>query len=132
MFGNLNLKNTAFHYNLEALFYLSCRCNYHHKFCFDEQSDRSCPEANELDAAIAQGNAKTFYNNYSPVFKVINDDFTKDEWHNNLAKNLYKEIEKRVRDPRVENHEHSGGHSETFLISLRKFVHENPALDRII
>ena len=37
MFGDQNLINTAFHYNPEALFYLSCRWNYHHKFCFDEQ-----------------------------------------------------------------------------------------------
>ena len=96
------------------------------------ESDRSCPEADELGAAIAHGNAKTFYNNYSPVFKAINDGFTKYEWQNDLVKNLYEGIEKRVRDPSVENHEHCGGHSETFLISLRKFVHENPTLDRII
>ena len=31
----------------------------------------------------------------------------------------------------VENHEHCGHHSETFLKSLKKFVEENPTLDRI-
>ena len=132
MFGDQNLINTAFHYNPEALFYLSCRWNYHHKFCFDEQSDRSCPEADDLGAAIAHGNAKTFYNNYSPVFKAINDGFTQYNWQNDLVQHLYNEIEQRVKNPAVENHEHCGHHAETFLISLRKFVQSYPTLDRII
>ena len=63
---------------------------------------------------------------------------------------LYKDIERRVRDPLgkthtthrkctitplktflVENHEHCGHHSETFLKSLKRFVTQNPTLDRI-
>ena len=65
-----NLINTVFHYNHDKILFLPCRWNYHHKFCFDSASARSCPEADEHGAAIAHGNAKTFTNNYSPVFKV--------------------------------------------------------------
>ena len=42
----------------ELIYFLPCRWNYHHKFCFDAQSERSCPEADEMGAAIAHGNAK--------------------------------------------------------------------------
>ena len=131
MFGDQNLINTIFHYNAEKIYFLPCRWNYHHKFCFDQASERSCPEADEHGAAIAHGNAKTFYNNYSPVFKALNDGFTAYRWDNDLNQSLYKEIERRVKDPSVENHEHCGHHSETFLKSLRKFVAANPTLDRI-
>ena len=89
-------------------------------------------EADDLGAAIAHGNAKTFYNNYSPVFKAINDGFTQYDWQNDLVEHLYKVIEKKVRDPEVDNHEHCGGHAETFLLSLRKFVEKYPTLDTII
>ena len=132
MFGDQNLINTAFHYNPEAIFYLSCRWNYHHKFCFDARSERSCLEADELGAAIAHGNAKTFYNNYSPVFKAINDVFTQYKWQNDLVKHLYKKIAVRIKKPFVDPHEHCGGQAETFLISLRKFVQAYPTLNRII
>lgn len=132
MYGDQNLINTAFHYNPELIYFLPCRWNYHHKFCFDAQSERSCPEADEMGAAIAHGNAKTFYNNYSPVFKAINDGFTKYNWQNDLREHLFLEIEKRVRDPSVEHHEHCGGHSETFLKTLRIFVEKYKTLDRVI
>lgn len=132
MFGDQNLINTAFHYNPELIYFLPCRWNYHHKFCFDAQSERSCPEADEMGAAIAHGNAKTFYNNYSPVFKAINDGFTKYNWQNDLVEHLYKEIERRVKDPTVEHHEHCGGHSETFLKTLKAFAENYKTLDRII
>ena len=77
------------------------------------KSARSCPEADEYGAAIAHGNAKTFTNNYSPVFKVgtnfiyrhlyyfkaVNDGFRNYQWQNDLVEHLYKDIERRVRDP---------------------------------
>lgn len=131
MYGDQNLINTVFHYNHEKILFLPCRWNYHHKFCFDSASARSCPEADEYGAAIAHGNAKTFTNNYSPVFKAVNDGFRNYQWQNDLVEHLYKDIERRVRDPLVENHEHCGHHSETFLKSLKRFVTQNPTLDRI-
>ena len=79
-----------------------------------------------------ENSIKTFYNNYSPVFKAINDGFTKYNWQNDLREHLFLEIEKRVRDPAVEHHEHCGGHSETFLKTLRIFVEKYKTLDRVI
>jgi UDP-xylose:glucoside alpha-1,3-xylosyltransferase len=35
MYGDQNLINTVFHYNPDKIYFLPCRWNYHHKFCFD-------------------------------------------------------------------------------------------------
>ena len=34
-----------------------------------------------------------------PLFKAVNDGFRNYQWQNDLVEHLYKDIERRVRDP---------------------------------
>ena len=60
----------------DLLYYLPCRFNYQHKFCFDNYKERECASAEKDGAFVIHGSANTFYNNYAPAFRAINDVIT--------------------------------------------------------
>ena len=62
---------------VELLYFLPCRYNYQHKFCFDGYSERFCDSAEEQGAFLIHGSANTFYNSYAPAFRIINEVFIK-------------------------------------------------------
>lgn len=122
MFGDQNLINVIFHFNPHLIYLIECRYNYHHKFCFDRDPDRWCKSAELNGAAVIHGSAKTFYNNYSPAFRAINNAFTSFEWGGDLENDLLRVIDKNLLDPVIDNHEHCGGKRKLFMQGIEKAV----------
>ncbi|CAK8694314.1 unnamed protein product [Clavelina lepadiformis] len=122
MYGDQNLINTVFHYNPERLYYLPCKYNYHHKFCFDGYRERFCDSAEKEGAFVVHGNANTYYNNYAPAFKAANDAMRQYNFEEDIKKYLLKEMENNLRNPSVENHLHCGNKSNIFLQTLTRSI----------
>uniref|UniRef100_H2ZJF6 UDP-D-xylose:beta-D-glucoside alpha-1,3-D-xylosyltransferase n=1 Tax=Ciona savignyi TaxID=51511 RepID=H2ZJF6_CIOSA len=122
MIGDQNLINVVFHFNPDLLYFLPCKFNYHHKFCFDAYRDRWCTSAENDGAAVIHGNANTFYNNYAPTFRVINDAMKKYNFERDLERFLMLPMEQGLSDPNVENHIHCGNKTKLFLKSIRKMI----------
>lgn len=130
MYGDQNLITIIFHYNPHLIYYFDCRYNYHHKFCFDKDPERWCNAAEREGAIVVHGSAKTFYNNYSPAFKAINDAFQQYKFQDDLNTYLVMPMERNLRNPTVENHEHCGGKTELFMKNVRKSVEKYPSFHR--
>ena len=124
MFGDQNLINIIFHFNPHLIYLIECRFNYHHKFCFDKEPERWCRSAELSGAAIIHGSAKTFYNNYSPAFRAVNNAFRSYEWEEDIDQDLLQVIRKNLLDPAIDNHEHCGGKAQVFLKGMEKAVQE--------
>ena len=124
MYGDQNLINIIFHFNPHLIYLIECRYNYHHKFCFDKEPDRWCKSAEMNGAAIIHGSAKTFYNNYSPAFRAINDAFKEFKFGEDLEEDLLRVIRRNLMDPLIDNHEHCGGKAQLFLKNLEESVRE--------
>ena len=63
-------------FSLDLVYFLPCRHNYQHKFCFDNYRERFCKSAEEDGAHVIHGSANTFYNQYAPPFRIINNVMT--------------------------------------------------------
>ena len=129
MYGDQNLINIIFHYNPHLIYYFSCRFNYHHKFCFDKEPERWCQSAEKEGAYIVHGSAKTFYNNYSPAFRAINTAFQNYHFEKDIRANLVNPIERNLREPSIENHEHCGGKTDLFLKTVKETVERIPSFE---
>merc|ERR1719454_436227 len=128
MYGDQNLINIIFHFNPHLIYLIECRFNYHHKFCFDKEPDRWCRSAELSGAAVIHGSAKTFYNNYSPAFRAINNAFKEFNFGQDIESDLLHVIRRNLLDPLIENHEYCGGKAEVFMKTLEKSVSDLVAI----
>uniref|UniRef100_F6RNX9 UDP-D-xylose:beta-D-glucoside alpha-1,3-D-xylosyltransferase n=1 Tax=Ciona intestinalis TaxID=7719 RepID=F6RNX9_CIOIN len=122
MYGDQNLINLVFHYNPDLIYFLPCKYNYHHKFCFDAYRERWCTSAESDGAAVIHGNANTFYNNYAPAFRAISNAMRAYNFERDLERYLLSPMESGLTDPSVEAHEHCGNKTYLFLKNIRKMV----------
>jgi len=67
----------VFLFHAELLHFVPCSYNFHHKFCMDAHRERKCSSAERDGAAVIHGNANTFYNNFAPVFRAVNEAMRK-------------------------------------------------------
>nr|CAB3251437.1 glucoside xylosyltransferase 1-like [Phallusia mammillata] len=115
MHGDQNLINTVFHYNPKLLYFISCRFNYHHKFCIDTHAERQCRAAERDGAAVVHGNANTYQNNFAPVFRAIHQAMKEYHFERDSKKILFHNMKNKLTDPKVEKAEHCGNKTDLFL-----------------
>jgi len=116
------LVNIIFHYNPDRIYLLPCKFNYHHKFCFDDSPARRCASAQVDGAAIIHGSGNTFYNNYSPSFRVMYNGMVQMTFDKDIRKDLIEPLDRALLSRDVERHKHCGKRSILFLRYLRRFV----------
>jgi len=130
MHGDQDLINIIFHYNPTLLYFLPCKYNYHHKFCFNSnESINFCSSAEKNGAFIIHGSAKTFNNNYAPAFRAVNEGFLglnfldveKGVDQSDLdqkRETLIAKIKENLLKKEINEHPHCGGKFKVFTGNL--------------
>ena len=135
MHGDQDLINIIFHFNPDLIYFISCKFNYHHKFCFSAPGidpARNCDAAEAQGAFIVHGSAKCFQNNYAPAFRAVNQGFRDldlvrevEEGGNVAEKNsltnirslrqrVKSNIKHNLEKDEIDKHPHCGGRIHVF------------------
>lgn len=93
--GDQDLLNIIFHYNLECLYIFPCQWNYRPDHCM---YGSNCKGAEEEGVSILHGNRGVYHDDKQPAFKVVYDAIRDYPFEDNMFQSLFYPIQTKFLD----------------------------------
>uniref|UniRef100_A0A8C6SKY9 UDP-D-xylose:beta-D-glucoside alpha-1,3-D-xylosyltransferase n=1 Tax=Neogobius melanostomus TaxID=47308 RepID=A0A8C6SKY9_9GOBI len=93
--GDQDLLNIIFHYNLECLYIFPCQWNYRPDHCM---YGSNCKGAEEEGVSILHGNRGVYHDDKQPAFKVVYDAIRDFPFEDNMFQSLFYPIQTKFLD----------------------------------